>query len=37
MVENKIVTFGVKPDFPATGYGYIKKSESVSDNCCAVE
>ncbi len=36
-VEDNIVTFGVKPDFAATGYGYIKKSAPISGNCFKVE
>jgi len=27
----KIITFGVQPDYPATGYGYIKPGKSVGD------
>ncbi|MCE3255449.1 MAG: manC [Rickettsiaceae bacterium] len=37
VVKNKIITFGVKPNFPATGYGYIKKSKKISENCFAIE
>ncbi len=29
--ENYIVTLGIKPDRPATGYGYIRKGEEVTD------
>jgi mannose-1-phosphate guanylyltransferase/mannose-6-phosphate isomerase len=29
--KDKIVTFGITPDHPATGYGYIKKGNSVDD------
>ena len=28
--KGKLVTFGVKPDSPHTGYGYIKRGESVN-------
>ena len=28
--ENQIVTFGIIPDKPETGYGYIKKGEKIS-------
>jgi mannose-1-phosphate guanylyltransferase/mannose-6-phosphate isomerase len=28
----EIVTFGVKPDYPATGYGYIQPGEAVASN-----
>ena len=27
--ENKIVTFGIKPEYPETGYGYIKSGKSL--------
>jgi mannose-1-phosphate guanylyltransferase/mannose-6-phosphate isomerase len=37
IAENKIVTFGIKPDFAATGYGYIKKSANISANCFAID
>jgi mannose-1-phosphate guanylyltransferase len=33
----KIVTFGVKPDRPATGYGYIQPGEHLSEGVFAVE
>ncbi|MEM9330309.1 MAG: mannose-1-phosphate guanylyltransferase/mannose-6-phosphate isomerase [Pseudomonadota bacterium] len=33
----KLVTFGVEPDFPATGYGYISKNENeMTGECFAV-
>ena len=32
----RIVTFGVKPDRPATGYGYIQPGEGLSDGVFAV-
>jgi mannose-1-phosphate guanylyltransferase/mannose-6-phosphate isomerase len=30
--EGKIVTFGITPNYPATGYGYIKKGEYVNED-----
>lgn len=33
----KIVTFGVKPDRPATGYGYIKPGQPLSEGVFAVQ
>ena len=35
--EGKIVTFGVKPDRPATGYGYIQPGEPISEGVFAVQ
>jgi mannose-1-phosphate guanylyltransferase/mannose-6-phosphate isomerase len=35
--EGRIVTFGVKPDRPATGYGYIQPGEAVGEGVFAVE
>jgi mannose-1-phosphate guanylyltransferase len=29
--EGFLVTFGIKPDYPATGYGYIEVGEKVND------
>ena len=37
VVADKIITFGVNPDFPATGYGYIKKSQPISNKCFGVK
>ncbi len=37
VITDKIVTFGVNPSFPATGYGYIKKLQPISSNCFRVE
>lgn len=37
VVDNKIITFGINPVFPATGYGYIKRSAKISQNCFTVE
>ncbi len=31
-LDNKFVTFGIVPDAPETGYGYIKSTDSVSVN-----
>jgi mannose-1-phosphate guanylyltransferase / mannose-6-phosphate isomerase len=37
IVGKNIVTFGIKPSFASTGFGYIKRAEKVSDNCFAIE
>ena len=29
--DGKIVTFGIKPSNPATGYGYIKSKEAFNE------
>jgi mannose-1-phosphate guanylyltransferase/mannose-6-phosphate isomerase len=29
--EGHLVTFGIRPDFPSTGYGYIEKGQSLHD------
>lgn len=31
--KDKLITFGVKPDSPNTGYGYIKKGKALVENC----
>lgn len=31
-----LVTFGVRPDRPATGYGYIKPGDGIADQCARV-
>ena len=31
-LEGKIVTFGITPNYPATGYGYIKISKKVNEH-----
>ncbi len=31
--KNKIVTIGIEPGFPSTGYGYIHCGEQISENC----
>ena len=30
--ENDIITFGIKPNYPETGYGYIKTSKKYQFN-----
>ncbi len=35
--EGKIVTFGIVPDKPETGYGYIKTAGKIAENAYAVE
>ncbi len=35
--EGRLVTFGIRPAFPETGYGYIKKGERLSDRAFKVE
>lgn len=35
--DGRIVTFGVKPAFPATGYGYIQPGEPVGEGVFAVQ
>ena len=35
--DGKIVTFGIVPDKPETGYGYIKTADKISGNAYAVE
>lgn len=34
---NKIVTFGIKPSYPETGYGYIEGGKKVNGNAFAVK
>lgn len=34
---DRIVTFGIAPDRPATGYGYIKRGEHLADGVFALE
>lgn len=34
---NHLVTIGIQPTYPATGYGYIKRSDKLSDSLFAVE
>jgi mannose-1-phosphate guanylyltransferase/mannose-6-phosphate isomerase len=35
--RERIVTFGITPDRPATGYGYIKRGEALGDEVFAIE
>ncbi len=35
--ENNLVTFGIKPNYPATGYGYIEAGTKVSYNAFKVK
>ena len=35
--DGKIVTFGIMPDRPETGYGYIKTADKINSNAYAVE
>ena len=35
--DGKIVTFGIVPDKPETGYGYIKTTDKIGDNAYMVE
>jgi len=35
-IDNSLVTFGIKPESPNTGFGYIKKGK-LSDTCYEVE
>jgi mannose-1-phosphate guanylyltransferase / mannose-6-phosphate isomerase len=35
--QGKLVTFGIKPTAPETGYGYIKQGEALDDGACLVE
>jgi mannose-1-phosphate guanylyltransferase len=29
--DDNLVTFGIKPDYPATGYGYVEAGEKIND------
>jgi mannose-1-phosphate guanylyltransferase len=35
--QGKLVTFGIVPNRPETGYGYICKGEPLSDGACQIE
>jgi mannose-1-phosphate guanylyltransferase/mannose-6-phosphate isomerase len=35
--QDRIVTFGITPDRPATGYGYIKRGEALGDGVFAID
>lgn len=34
--KDNLVTFGIKPNYPATGYGYIEAGEEIDDNIFSV-
>ncbi|MDH5389124.1 MAG: mannose-1-phosphate guanylyltransferase/mannose-6-phosphate isomerase [Gammaproteobacteria bacterium] len=34
--SDNLVTFGIVPDMPETGYGYINAGDSIADNCFSV-
>lgn len=35
--EGRLVTFGIVPDKPETGYGYIQAGDPITDSCSAVK
>ncbi|HHQ6553084.1 TPA: mannose-1-phosphate guanylyltransferase/mannose-6-phosphate isomerase [Serratia fonticola] len=35
--QNHLVTFGIIPEHPETGYGYIKRGSTLSDGCFKVD
>jgi len=35
--ENYLVTFGIQPTAPETGYGYIKTGASIADSACLID
>lgn len=35
--EEVLITIGIKPTIPETGYGYVKKADPISENCFKVE
>lgn len=37
VIEDRIVTFGIEPDGPETGYGYIKQGEELQPGVYAVD
>ncbi len=37
VARERIVTFGIAPDRPATGYGYIKRGDALGDGAFAIE
>jgi mannose-1-phosphate guanylyltransferase/mannose-6-phosphate isomerase len=37
VIVDNIVTFGINPSFACTGYGYIKKSQKISQHCFKIE
>jgi mannose-1-phosphate guanylyltransferase / mannose-6-phosphate isomerase len=34
--QNYLVTFGIKPEYPETGYGYIQRGRPLSERACTV-
>ena len=36
-LENYLVTFGIQPNAPETGYGYIKLGKKIADSECLIE
>ena len=35
--QNNLVTFGIKPDYPATGYGYVEAGKQIADEMFEVK
>lgn len=35
--EDVLITIGIKPTIPETGYGYVKKADSISKDCFKVD
>lgn len=35
--QNRLVTFGIIPEHPETGYGYIKRGKNLSNDCFKVD
>ncbi len=35
--EGYLITFGIVPDTPETGYGYIQKGDSLDDTACRIQ
>jgi mannose-1-phosphate guanylyltransferase/mannose-6-phosphate isomerase len=35
--DGYLITFGIVPDTPETGYGYIQKGDSLKDNVCRIQ
>ena len=36
-LDNYLVTFGIEPNAPETGYGYIKTGSQIKDSACQIE
>ena len=36
-LDNYLVTFGIEPNAPETGYGYIKTGAQIKDSACLIE